>query len=78
MYQQGLALTLSLILTEGDVDARASCIPSHVHHILFEVLKNALRATALSHADLKDCLPPVRVRIAQVRNLCAAFSICGA
>lgn len=52
---------------EGDVDAQASCIPSHVHHIVFEVLKNALRATALHHAAVANELPPVRVRIAEVR-----------
>ncbi|CAM9998617.1 unnamed protein product [Pylaiella littoralis] len=50
---------------EGDLDARASCIPSHVHHILFEVLKNALKATTTAHADMADVLPPVRVRIVQ-------------
>ncbi|CAM9440971.1 unnamed protein product, partial [Hapterophycus canaliculatus] len=49
----------------GDVDARASCIPSHVHHILFEVLKNSLRATAMAHNDVVEALPPVRVRISQ-------------
>ncbi|CBJ48758.1 pyruvate dehydrogenase kinase isoform 2; PDK2 [Ectocarpus siliculosus] len=49
----------------GDVDARASCIPSHVHHILFEVLKNALKATTTAHASVANTLPPVRVRIAQ-------------
>lgn len=56
------------ISAEGDVNARAPCVPSHVHHILFEVLKNALRATALRHAGVVDSLPPVRVRIAQVRR----------
>ncbi|CAB1120489.1 unnamed protein product [Ectocarpus sp. CCAP 1310/34] len=54
------------VCIEGDVDARASCIPSHVHHILFEVLKNALKATTTAHASVADTLPPVRVRIAQV------------
>lgn len=54
------------LITEGDVDARASCIPSHIHHIMFEVLKNALKATALNHAAISETLPPVRVRIAQV------------
>ncbi|CAM9575680.1 unnamed protein product [Scytosiphon promiscuus] len=53
------------VIIEGDVDARASCIPSHVHHILFEVLKNSLRATAMAHNDVADALPPVRVRISQ-------------
>ncbi|CAM9731324.1 unnamed protein product [Ascophyllum nodosum] len=53
------------VIIEGDVDARASCIPSHVHHIIFEVLKNALRATALNHAAVANELPPVRVRIAE-------------
>lgn len=54
------------VCSEGDVNARATCIPSHVHHILFEVLKNALRATAVKHGRVADSLPPVRVRIAKV------------
>eukprot|EP00611_Tribonema_gayanum_P028684 TRINITY_DN7456_c0_g1_i1.p1 TRINITY_DN7456_c0_g1~~TRINITY_DN7456_c0_g1_i1.p1 ORF type:complete len:378 (-),score=111.10 TRINITY_DN7456_c0_g1_i1:750-1883(-) len=39
------------------------CVPSHVHHVLFETLKNALRATVGSHKKVTDTLPPVRIHV---------------
>eukprot|EP00903_Cladosiphon_okamuranus_P006460 g6320.t1 len=62
------------VIVEGDVDARAGCIPSHVHHVLFEVLKNALRATTAAHVSVADALPPVRVRIAKGKG--GQVSVC--
>ncbi|CAM9544913.1 unnamed protein product [Discosporangium mesarthrocarpum] len=53
------------VVIEGDTGARACCVPSHVHHVLFEVLKNSLKASSLSHAGMGEMLPPVRVRIAK-------------
>lgn len=49
------------------------CVPAHVHHCVFEVLKNALRATVASHVDVTQTLPPVTVRVAAVRSCDAAF-----
>ncbi|KAG5177734.1 histidine kinase-like ATPase [Tribonema minus] len=51
-----------------DADTTASprllrCVPSHVHHVLFETLKNALRATVGSHKKVTDTLPPVRIHV---------------
>lgn len=34
------------VVVEGDVAATLTCAPSHVSHILMEMLKNALNATA--------------------------------
>lgn len=47
----------------GRTDLRFTYIPSHLMHMLFELLKNSYRATAEAHQGSRD-LPPVRVVIA--------------
>jgi hypothetical protein len=54
------------VIVEGD-DVRVLCIPSHVHHILLEILKNAIKAT-IDHNRAHSLvtatiLPPVRIKI---------------
>eukprot|EP00612_Vaucheria_litorea_P008232 CAMPEP_0171478118 /NCGR_PEP_ID=MMETSP0946-20130122/4588_1 /TAXON_ID=109269 /ORGANISM="Vaucheria litorea, Strain CCMP2940" /LENGTH=363 /DNA_ID=CAMNT_0012008695 /DNA_START=44 /DNA_END=1135 /DNA_ORIENTATION=- len=39
------------------------CVPSYIHHILFEVLKNSLKATVSSNDLVTEMLPPVEVFI---------------
>ncbi|GAA93675.1 uncharacterized protein L969DRAFT_90194 [Mixia osmundae IAM 14324] len=40
-------------------------IPSHLNHMLFEVMKNSLRATVETHGAEADSYPPVKVIVAQ-------------
>ncbi len=47
----------------GRTDLNFTYIPSHMHHMLFELIKNSLRATVETHAHTRD-LPPVRIIIA--------------
>lgn len=51
------------ISIEGNVDLRFRYIPSHLHHMLLELLKNSVRATCSHHAKSSK-LPPIRVIIA--------------
>ncbi|KAK3268610.1 hypothetical protein CYMTET_22899 [Cymbomonas tetramitiformis] len=66
------------ISIEGDLDTRVPYLPAHLDYMLFELLKNACRATvehsmqsqhpgctpqALQMADTRISLPKVRVRI---------------
>lgn len=51
------------ISIEGNTDLRFRYIPSHLHHMLLELLKNSVRATCLHHAGQAK-LPPIRVIIA--------------
>ena len=37
-------------------------VPAHLYHVLFEVFKNALRATIEHHGEDARELPPVEVR----------------
>jgi pyruvate dehydrogenase kinase 2/3/4 len=48
---------------EGRLDLTFPYIPTYLHYILLELLKNAMRATVEAHMD-KDDLPPVIVIIA--------------
>lgn len=47
----------------GRTELTFTYIPSHLHHMLFELLKNSLRATVETHGEDAK-LPPVRVIIA--------------
>jgi pyruvate dehydrogenase kinase 2/3/4 len=51
------------IRVEGDRTLTFPYIPTYLHYILLELLKNAVRATAETHADA-IALPPVTVVIA--------------
>ncbi|KAI8870939.1 pyruvate dehydrogenase kinase [Ramicandelaber brevisporus] len=40
-------------------------VPSHLHHMLFELLKNSLRATVELHGTEADAYPPIKVIVAE-------------
>jgi pyruvate dehydrogenase kinase 2/3/4 len=52
---------------EGQLDLTFPFIPTYLHYILLELLKNALRATAEAHLH-KTILPPVTVVIADGKD----------
>lgn len=54
------------VVIHGRLDLTFSYIPTHLHYILLELLKNAMRATVEEHNDCKDpkTLPAVTVIIA--------------
>lgn len=48
----------------GVTDLAFTYIPSHLHHMFYELLKNSLRATAEKHAEAPK-LPPITIVIAR-------------
>ena len=53
----------------GDVDLAFTYVPHHLHYMMFELLKNALRATVEhSEASFEEDLLPVEVIIARGRQ----------
>jgi pyruvate dehydrogenase kinase 2/3/4 len=57
----GIVPKVEIDLPTGDVEF--SYIPAHLYHILFELLKNSMRATIEAHGTGK--MPPVRVIIVE-------------
>jgi len=55
----------------GDADLRCAYVPEHLHHMLFELVKNSLRAVAERHIETDDDVtdegdpPPVKIVIAE-------------
>ena len=47
---------------EGKLDLTFTYVPAHVYYVMFELLKNSMRATAEHHPD---DLPPVTVVFAE-------------
>lgn len=48
---------------DGDLDADIVYVPGHLHHMLHELLKNAMRAVVETHSD-REMLPPVQLTVA--------------
>jgi len=54
---------------ETQENVTATYVPSHLHHIFFEIFKNSMRATCeFSEARGIDELPHIRVRIFKTKN----------
>jgi [3-methyl-2-oxobutanoate dehydrogenase (acetyl-transferring)] kinase len=51
------------VRVSGDIAASLPYIPSHLDYILYEVLKNAMRATVERHPAARRGLPSVLVRV---------------
>jgi len=49
----------------GDPELTFAYIPSHLHHMLFELVKNSLRAVAEKYQNDTRLPPPIRVVIAE-------------
>lgn len=52
------------IVVAGRVGLLFTYIPSHLDHMLYELLKNSLRATVETHAGKNGKMPPVKVVVA--------------
>jgi pyruvate dehydrogenase kinase 2/3/4 len=49
----------------GDPGFAFAYVPSHLHHMVFELVKNSLRAVNDRYADSDDLPPPIRVIVAE-------------
>lgn len=50
----------SQVSVYGSPDFVFPYVPSHLHHMLFELVKNSLRAVQDRFADSDDAAPPIR------------------
>ncbi|KZT66020.1 alpha-ketoacid dehydrogenase kinase [Daedalea quercina L-15889] len=55
------------VIIEGHLDVKFSYIPAHLEYVVFELLKNSLRATRLKHTSLRQ-LPPIRATVVSGEN----------
>lgn len=61
----------------GDLEMTFTYIPAHVYYILFELIKNSMRATVEAHGE-DDILPPINIVIAEgKRDVCVKISDVG-
>ncbi|KAI0092427.1 alpha-ketoacid dehydrogenase kinase [Irpex rosettiformis] len=60
----------SEIIVDGHTETTFPYIPEHLEYIIFELLKNSLRATRLTHADART-LPPIQATISAGENMVA-------
>jgi pyruvate dehydrogenase kinase 2/3/4 len=52
-------------------------VPSHLHHMLFELLKNSLRAVVETHGVDADDFPPVKIIVAEGKEVfCVLVPTC--
>eukprot|EP00756_Hemistasia_phaeocysticola_P003282 Hpha_TRINITY_DN12163_c0_g1::TRINITY_DN12163_c0_g1_i1::g.82112::m.82112/K00905/BCKDK; [3-methyl-2-oxobutanoate dehydrogenase (acetyl-transferring)] kinase len=62
-------------LVKGDVDATFPFVASHLEYIMFELCKNAVRATIEHHPENDGVdLPPVEVRICKGKDITLVIS----
>ncbi|KAI8807936.1 mitochondrial branched-chain alpha-ketoacid dehydrogenase kinase-domain-containing protein [Cladochytrium replicatum] len=52
------------LIFPGDDDVEFAYVPSHLHHMLFELLKNSLRAVVERFGDDKDEWPEIKMVVA--------------
>jgi pyruvate dehydrogenase kinase 2/3/4 len=53
------------VVVLGKTDLTLTYVPSHLHHMLFELLKNSMRAVAEHHGDDPAQWPPIRIILAE-------------
>lgn len=53
---------------EGGNEIRIVYVPSHLHHMLFELFKNSLRAVMEHHGTDATGYPPVEVTVVRGRE----------
>lgn len=56
------------VVPNGCEEANFPYVPAHLYHMLFELLKNSLRATVEYHGPDCDELPPVTLQVAKGAN----------
>ena len=49
----------------GDPNLTFAYVPSHLHHMIFELVKNSLKATNDKYEDSDEEPPPVKVIVAE-------------
>lgn len=56
------------VVIRGNQDRTFAYVPSHLHYMLFELLKNSLRAVYEKHGESVEGMPPVEVIIADGKD----------
>uniref|UniRef100_A0AAQ4Q188 Protein-serine/threonine kinase n=1 Tax=Gasterosteus aculeatus aculeatus TaxID=481459 RepID=A0AAQ4Q188_GASAC len=59
---RGLLLSIVFTAKNPDQPLHIVYVPSHLYHMLFELFKNAMRATVETH-ETSPALPPIKVRV---------------
>lgn len=60
--------TAPAVAITGSDHATLSYIPNHLDYMLFEVLKNAMRAVVEMHGTRSSSLPTIQIRIADAES----------
>lgn len=58
--------------TSGQDGLTFMYVPSHLHHMLFELLKNSLRAVVEHHGIDADHYPPIKLVVVEGKEVCTA------
>jgi pyruvate dehydrogenase kinase 2/3/4 len=56
------------VLIHGQSDIEFMYVPSHLHHMVFELVKNSLRAVVERYGEEADVYPEIKVIIAEGRE----------